>query len=402
MRVKLWLPDTQPCEHLMYVRRNKERLLNLATTLSIRFAIHDRHGRLLAIGVILLGQAASHSVIVAMILLRLPVWLFIIASLVSGIIGGGMISLCVQMTVCFTDLIALPPHTDVPNELTPLSTENRQDRRRLLLLGIFDSGLSLSAALANVVADNEISPSTHLVGFSIGSFFVFLYLMAKPFCWSPEYVGLYNGLSGFLTSITTLALILCTYCSMRMRHLVHSLVSSSEHPSPPMRSDRWRDEECEPLLLPALPPTDSRAVRHIWTGRFRAMVYILVAFVIITVSKLVMGVVFMLPAPQRTILVFISLLLQLARSSVIPTLKSFLSSLHSPDSQGYLFSLIGLFEYLGAWIGLPCLPGVYALTVHVFPGAVFLLSAGLAAIGSALAAILLCFVCKRIPRTTSV
>ncbi|CAH8464621.1 unnamed protein product [Dicrocoelium dendriticum] len=72
-----------------------------------------------------------------------------------------------------------------------------------------------------------------------------------------------------------------------------------------------------------------------------------------------------------------ALFISFARGAITSTLKSFLSSVHSPEGQGRLFSLVGVAEYCGMLVGLPGFAGLYGVTVSVCPGAVYFFSAGL-------------------------
>ncbi|KAA3681070.1 uncharacterized protein DEA37_0005880 [Paragonimus westermani] len=218
--------------------------------------------------------------------------------------------------------------------------------------------------------------------------FLFLYLMSKPFCWTPEHVGLYNGFSSLLSAGVTMLLTAITVWSMKPRTSPSHL---TQDPSPESDNLLFRAEDNEPVIE----AIESRATydvltRHVIVGRLRMMIYVFVAFLALMLSKLLLGFAFMLPSPACTQLVFVSVFLGLVRASLVPTLKSFFSAIHPANVQGHLFSLIGVCEYAALLVGLPGLPAVYSLTVSIFPGAVFLFTAGLAAIGCILTGFVAC------------
>ncbi|KAF5402685.1 Adenylate cyclase [Paragonimus heterotremus] len=221
--------------------------------------------------------------------------------------------------------------------------------------------------------------------------FLFLYLMSKPFSWTPEHVGLYNGFSSLLSAGVTMLLTAITVWSMKPRVYPPHMV---QDPSAESENLLIQAENNETVIdIVGSSRTHDVLAHHVIIGRLRMMIYVFAAFFTLMLSKLLLGFAFMLPSPSCTQMVFVSVFLGLVRASLVPTLKSFFSAIHPANTQGHLFSLIGVCEYAALLVGLPGLPAVYSLTVSIFPGAVFLATAGLAAIGCILTgALIYCIV----------
>ncbi|KAF5399443.1 hypothetical protein PHET_07326 [Paragonimus heterotremus] len=467
--------------------------------------LSDRYGRLLAIGVVLLGQGLSHAVTACVVLLHLPVLVLIVASLSRGVIGGGLIALITQVGVCFADMTQFPTiaadTADGPcdDQMKVQPDRNKMERNRLILFGVFDAAIMFSNALsyslmgpiverlgfiASVLgllslycipviliwfmpetrhlslsasdsvpvntyssmqarADSSLDllnspdcpavmqptsrstsyglvatwaivksqhPATLLIMIIVFLYcifvlsdtqFTFLYLMSSPFCWTPEGVGLYNGLCHFILAIVSVTLTLTTAWSMRAKstpiELTVSIPGSRSASGSRLALLDAEDIVAEIVVSSAsvstahsrnMPPRQQAHLRVI-RSHLRMFIYLSCGLFMITMSKLIMGFAFKLPNPLCNAAVFVALTFNFVRAAVVPTLKSFLSSLHSVDNQGRLFSLFGMAEYFGFMIGAPSLAAMYAATVGLFPGAVYLLSAGLGAITVALALVLL-------------
>ncbi|KAA3675679.1 uncharacterized protein DEA37_0012475 [Paragonimus westermani] len=463
--------------------------------------LSDRYGRLLAIGVVLLGQGLSHAVTACVVLLHLPVLVLIGASLSRGVIGGGLIALITQVGVCFADITQLPATAVDPvdgpcdNQMKIQPDRSKMERNRLILFGVFDAAIMFSNALsyslmgsiverlgfiASVLgllslycipviliwfmpetrhlsltasdsapvnsyssvqarADSSLDllnnpdcpavmqptsrstsyglvgtwaivksqhPATLLIMIIVFLYcifvlsdtqFTFLYLMSSPFCWTPEGVGLYGGLCHFILAVVSVTLTFITAWSMRAKSTLIELTASI----PDLRSASGSrlalldaDDIVAEIVVssasvsatnPRNIPLRQQAHSHIIQSRLRMLIYLSCGLFMITMSKIIMGFAFKLPNPLCNVAVFVALIFNFVRAAVVPMLKSFLSSLHLVDNQGRLFSLFGIAEYLGFMVGTPGLAAIYAATVGLFPGAVYLLSAGLGAITVVLA-----------------
>ncbi|CAL8089625.1 unnamed protein product [Calicophoron daubneyi] len=491
--------------------------------------ISDRYGRRMTIGVILLGIGLYHVLLTLLVLFHWPVYVVFPAYLISGLVGGGMISLMVQISVCFADLTKVPPQTDESSAQSH-RYRNRQDRHRLLLLGFFDGVSMIATALGNFLMgtviekegfivsvlgllalfcvpvlliwflpetkdfpyrpsmsyDDELTeplqqdsqsesvPSlevstqsrsgccggksklsgmlqvfkTHrwatfsslillflfaLVIISEGQF-TFLYLMSVPFCWTPEGVGIYNGIGLFLMAPVSFGLTFLTAWSMKSKKLRRyaeeaeskqnygstcdsaSVSEDVGSTSGTYRSrsvttgERRENEEEEGQEIAAVEPAPSSpqadvvnliVKRNLLRSRCRMLIYVCIGFLAMVVSKLIMGFAFTFPVPRCSHAAYIALFVGFVRSAVVPTLKSFISSLHPASEQGRVFSLIGLSEFAGLLVGVPGLPAVYSATVSFYPGAVFLLSAGLLAVGLFLSIFLLVSTTRKLARSRS-
>ncbi|CAH8464605.1 unnamed protein product [Dicrocoelium dendriticum] len=204
--------------------------------------------------------------------------------------------------------------------------------------------------------------------------------MSEPFQWTPEQVGFYSGFGNFVMAISSLILTLITVWLMRSKpspsdvrssSIVQSLSGSNvalldanDPPDPPA----GRVETTSPYDLPSW---------LVLRSRRRMLIYTSCGLSLLTLSKLVMGSSFKLRPPWCHVAVLVALFISFARGAITSTLKSFLSSVHSPEGQGRLFSLVGVAEYCGMLVGLPGFAGLYGVTVSVCPGAVYFFSAGL-------------------------
>ncbi|KAF6775460.1 hypothetical protein AHF37_05123 [Paragonimus kellicotti] len=421
--------------------------------------LSDRYGRLLAIGVVLLGQGLSHAVTACVVLMHLPVLVLIVASLSRGVIGGGLIALITQVGVCFADMTQLPATAadtmDEPcdNQVKVQPDRSKMERNRLILFGVFDAAIMFSNALSYSLMGSIVErlgfiasvlgllslycipviliwfmPETRRLSLSAsdlvpvnsyssvqaradssldllnspdcpavmqptskvyfiwtgcylgycqvatsGDLFTFLYLMSSPFCWTPEGVGLYNGLCHFILAIVSITLTLITAWSMRAKSTpiepTASIPDSRSASGSRLALLDTEDVVAEIVVSSvSVSAADSRNIAlgqqthlHVIRSRLRMLIYLSCGLFMITMSKIIMGFAFKLPNPLCNAAVFV----------------------------GRLFSLFGIAEYFGFMIGTPGLAAIYAATVGLFPGAVYLLLAGLGAITVALALVLL-------------
>ncbi|CAH8874303.1 unnamed protein product [Trichobilharzia szidati] len=131
-------------------------LLNIALLLPgivssfIISSLSDHYGRRLAMGVLFIGLTSNVIISSFVILLELNINFLILACLMSGCFGGGLLSYSGQIAVCCTDITNIPSE----EELVLVNSENIQasmERRRLLYLGVYDAICVLSSAAAITV-----------------------------------------------------------------------------------------------------------------------------------------------------------------------------------------------------------------------------------------------------------
>ncbi|TGZ62598.1 hypothetical protein CRM22_007343 [Opisthorchis felineus] len=480
--------------------------------------LSDRYGRRATIGFILLGQSVTNGVTALVVLLHLPVPIIIFGSVACGVLGGGIIALITQTTVCFADLTRIPREAEDVCKQSAAGQPNRGqlERNRLIFLGVLDAALLLAGALGFGLMGSVIQrcgfsssvigllslygipvvllpflpetkppalspftvqstglsscnspdsssvmqsvtptssdlpsflqsnlprpisalmalhslptttiqcvkivvarlfrskhPSTLLVAIVLflhmlvvlsDNQFSFLYLMGAPFCWTPEEVGVYNFVGSFLLSLASLVLTLFTAWSMRVKSptvLTKNRLSESRHLSNSSVALLVDDEMVEQSQRSAedFEPTHLQSLYHVIWSRTRMLTYVAVAFFLISLSKLIIGFAFKLSQPFCNAAVYVALVFLFFRAAVVPTLKSFISSLHSAENQNRLFVIIGIAEYFGLLVGEPSLPAFYAFTVSVFPGAAYIFCAVLSAIALAVVLTLLTSVVKEL------
>ncbi|CAH8574675.1 unnamed protein product [Schistosoma turkestanicum] len=228
--------------------------------------------------------------------------------------------------------------------------------------------------------------------------YTFLYLMGPPFNWSVDQLGYFSGLNATLLGLLSFGL---TWITIRwMKVVKRRRISESSQPllTNQSNSDYNAISEIDSIDLTnnnssssnSSSPSNSIIQNEVLRARRRMIKYLICGMFAIVVSKLLMGLAFLLPSPGHNILVFVSLFVCMFRSAVVPVIKSFTSSLYTSKLQSSLFSVIALSEYLGLLIGTASLPYIYAATVTFCSGTVFFVSSGLASI----AFILLLFVSR--------
>lgn len=401
--------------------------------------VFEHRGRRLAIGTVLLGECLHHSVVLLVILFKLPVQLVLLAYIAYGSIGGGLISFSMQISVCFTDLTRIS-EKQLSNDIVS-SSDASLERFRALYLGIFDGVIIISMAISSATMGALIDqlgfvlPSLLLFGL-FGTGIVVLYFLPETNCAPVGNIQtiteadelnsnrnisriLYHIRTGLHTfchffgnrnAITCLTLIVLFFESM-------TIYSTSQFLFLYLMSKPfcWSVKyvgfysafgtltlgvvsilftflnvyfmKTVRMNLSTISCNSSDEIvlnverkRQLWKARRRMCVYLTVAILAIIINKLMMGFAYIFPSPWHTVTVLLALLVMLVRGAFIPILKSFLSTMHAHNWQGRLFSMIALAEYLGNIIGGASFPFIYAGTVAVFSGAVFFVAAGILSI----------------------
>ncbi|KAH8866349.1 adenylate cyclase [Schistosoma japonicum] len=223
--------------------------------------------------------------------------------------------------------------------------------------------------------------------------YTFLYLMGHPFNWSVDQFGYFSGLSSTLLGLLSFIL---TWVTIRWMKVVKQR-RISESSQPLLANESVSSYSSVHEAYSADLTTDNtncnspfnRTIQHqVLRARRRMIKYVIFGMLAIVISKFLMGLAFWFSSPGHNILVFVSLIICIFRSAVVPVLKSFTSSLFTSKLQSSLFSVIAISEYLGLLIGIATLPYIYAATVALCSGTVFFVSSGL----SLIAFILLLFV----------
>ncbi|KAG5443239.1 hypothetical protein CSKR_111063 [Clonorchis sinensis] len=319
--------------------------------------------------------------------------------------------LCMLGVFCFTVIfIWILPETGkplinpVPNDATLVPSNLPVNDRSNVCPTPSDLCANFKSLLSSITSilstHNPMSILALLVIFSINlvllpeNNYLFLYLMAKPFSWSPEQVGLCNALIAFLMAVLCVCLAGITAWSMKTEPPVMTTdVGSPDQTEPSLMINSEQEEHIALLCA-------DRAHRHqILHNRLKMIINAVLSLLAVVISRTMLGFAFLLPNPSCTVLVLLALFLNMVRSSLMPTLQSFLSSLHDATKQGQLFSLIGVCNYASQLIGLPSLPAVYGLTTGSFPGAVFLLSACISAVSVVFSCVLLYYILKEMRAT---
>ncbi|VDQ07998.1 unnamed protein product [Trichobilharzia regenti] len=119
-------------------------------------SLSDHYGRRVAMGVLCIGLTSNAIISSFVILLELNINFLILACLMCGCFGGGLLTYSGQISVCFADITKIPSE----EEQVLVNSKNRQaslERRRLLYLGVYDGICVLSSAGAVTVTGNSQS-----------------------------------------------------------------------------------------------------------------------------------------------------------------------------------------------------------------------------------------------------
>ncbi|TGZ68662.1 hypothetical protein CRM22_004147 [Opisthorchis felineus] len=200
---------------------------------------------------------------------------------------------------------------------------------------------SLLSSITSILSThNPMSILALLVIFSINlvllpeNNYIFLYLMAKPFSWSPEQVGLFSALIAFLMAVLCVCLAGIAAWSMKTEPPVMTTNVGSPDQAEPSLVINSEEEEQIPLLCA------DRDHRHqILHNRLKMIIYAMVSLLAVVISRTMLGFAFLLPNPSCTVFVLFALFLNMVRSSLMPTLQSFLSSLHDATKQAYCYTI---------------------------------------------------------------
>ncbi|CAH8874209.1 unnamed protein product [Trichobilharzia szidati] len=201
-----------------------------------------------------------------------------------------------------------------------------------------------------------------------------LYLMSEPFLWNTQALGLFVGLRDVSC---TLASVLCVTLVVRLQSnqslkYKHDI---NDKDTPESVSVSYRSST---TFIDRLKSVDQ-------------IVLILLVFfglVIFCVHQIIMGVAFTFPIPTANIVVYIATIPRFTKSLQISILRTMLSKWTEVSNQGLIMSIIAVIERLGIMISATVLPIIYASTISVFKGSVFLVCACISFLGALLALII--------------
>ncbi|CAH8630804.1 unnamed protein product [Heterobilharzia americana] len=248
-----------------------------------------------------------------------------------------------------------------------------------------NSWLLKMTAMFNLVRNASVTTTlvvvvlflTTLITYNEGQY-TFLYLMGPPFNWSVDQYGYYSGFSNTLLGLLSFIL---TVVTIRWMKVVKKPRTSASEPlltNQPLSSYNSIHEVDSIDLTGTRSSINPIVQNQVLRARRRMIKYVMVGMFSVVISKLFMGIAFLLSSPGHNILVFVSLIICVFRSAIVPVLKSFTSSLYPPELQNRLFSVIAVCEYLSLIVGMVTLPYIYAATVASCSGTVFLVSSSLA------------------------
>ncbi|CAH8656459.1 unnamed protein product [Heterobilharzia americana] len=184
--------------------------------------------------------------------------------------------------------------------------------------------------------------------------YIVIYLMGSPFLWNPQQVGIYIGVSDFISSSLGIAY---TIIVVRLRQRRNS---KKKRPV----SEETLSSQTEIINdAPAL-----SFIRHM-----KLLVFTLAgSLAMMTVNKVLMAVAYQFPTQKANIIVYAAAIPRLVKSLVAPIARSMFSICTPPGNQGMIQSFGGFIARIGILISLTALPALYAATVTVFPQAVFI------------------------------
>ncbi|VDQ10612.1 unnamed protein product [Trichobilharzia regenti] len=165
--------------------------------------------------------------------------------------------------------------------------------------------------------------------------YTFLYLMGPPFNWSVDQYGYYSGISNALLGLQSFLLIVLTIRWMKVVKQ-HRPSESTHEPLLTNQSVSSYDSvhEVDSVEFTSNGSTINPVVQNqVLRARRRTIKYALLGMFSIVVSKLLMGIAYLLSYPGHNILILVSLIICTFRSAVVPVLKSFVSSIYTSKLQ---------------------------------------------------------------------
>ncbi|CAH8674673.1 unnamed protein product [Schistosoma rodhaini] len=188
--------------------------------------------------------------------------------------------------------------------------------------------------------------------------YMVIYLMGSPFLWNPQQVGIYIGISDFISSVVGVTYIIIVVKIRERKSMKQKSVTNDNHIS---------QQEC----------TNDKS-RNVFLRNMRMMIFTLaVTLLLMTINKIMMGLAHQFTQETARTIAYMAAIPRLSKSFITPIARSMFSLCTPPDNQGMIQSFGGFFARIGFVITFTTLPALYAATVTIFPPTVFIVVSGI-------------------------
>ncbi|CAH8657555.1 unnamed protein product [Schistosoma bovis] len=408
--------------------------LGLISMLIIGY-ISDRHGRRVAIGILLFGEFLHITTVSLIVTFNLNVWILLLAGFFEAFFGGGLLSIYAQVAAIVVDIIRI---SHAKKDLTVTTEKISHDTwiwftvfesiallcsssgspiggtliyqfgfnaviitgaslfvPSLIILCIFPETNNTYGSPINVEdnKDNdfneahtiEIQPEWkekfimriksvgHLdpiliviiiiiVLLAIGAMadlhYIVIYLMGSPFLWNPQQVGIYIGLSDFISSVLGITYTIIVVKIRERKSMKQKLETNGNHTS---QEEHKNDKS-----------------RIVFLRNMRLLIFTLAGtLLLMIINKIMMGIAHQFTQQTASTIAYMAAIPRLSKSFISPVARSMFALCTPPNNQGMIQSFGGFVARIGFVISFISLPAVYAVTVTIFPPIVFLVVSGI-------------------------
>ncbi|CAH8656301.1 unnamed protein product [Schistosoma margrebowiei] len=187
--------------------------------------------------------------------------------------------------------------------------------------------------------------------------YIVIYLMGSPFLWNPQQVGIYIGLSDFISSVVGVTYTIIVVKIRERKSMKQKLVTNDNHTS---QEEHKNDKS-----------------RVVFLRNMRLLIFTLAGtLLLMIINKIMMGLAHQFTQQTATTIVYMAAIPRLSKSFISPVARSMFALCTPPNNQGMIQSFGGFVARIGFVISFISLPAVYALTVTIFPPIVFLVVSG--------------------------
>ncbi|CAH8675005.1 hypothetical protein MS3_00003701 [Schistosoma haematobium] len=408
--------------------------LGLISMLIIGY-ISDRHGRRVAIGILLFGEFLHITTVSLIVTFNLNVWILLLAGFFEAFFGGGLLSIYAQVAAIVVDIIRI---SHAKKDLTVTTEKISHDTwiwftvfesiallcsssgspiggtliyqfgfkaviitgaslfvPSLIILCIFPETNNTYGSPINVednkdndsnnVQTIEIQPEWkekfimriksvgHLdpiliviiiiiVLLAIGAMadlhYIVIYLMGSPFLWNPQQVGIYIGLSDFISSVLGITYTIIVVKIRERKSIKQKLETNGNHTS---QEEHKNDKS-----------------RIVFLRNMRLLIFTLAGtLLLMIINKIMMGIAHQFTQQTASTIAYMAVIPRLSKSFISPVARSMFALCTPPNNQGMIQSFGGFVARIGFVISFISLPAVYAVTVTIFPPIVFLVVSGI-------------------------
>nr|CAH8875024.1 unnamed protein product [Trichobilharzia regenti] len=180
-----------------------------------------------------------------------------------------------------------------------------------------------------------------------------VYLMGTPFLWNPQQVGIYVGLTDFVSSILSV-----TFTVIMVKIMAKS------------RSDNTENSNDKYYL------NNTKGKSRKYMPQLKWLIVILAAcLVLMIINKILIAYAYRYDTKEASLIVYIAAVPKLVRNMGLAVVHIMFTIVTPPDKQGIIQCVGEFIARIGLAISLTALPAIYLSTVTTFPEAVFIVVA---------------------------